>query len=103
MRRSKLEMYERILSVLVYKGPSKKTHIMQRVDVNYKVLKKSIEFLIEQGLVEERIVGEGIAVYATTSRGMVALKNLNELQQVARTLHTLSVSDQSRKDANLFL
>ena len=70
--------------MLVHKGPLKKTHIMHRVNVNYKVLKEYVEFLIEQDLIEERIAEKGRIVYAITSRGVAVLKDLNELQQVAR-------------------
>ena len=39
-RRSRLETYEDILAMLIDEGPSKTTHIMHSVNVNYKVLKE---------------------------------------------------------------
>jgi len=72
--------------MLIDEGPSKTTHIMHSVNVNYKVLKEYVEFLIKQGLVEERIIEKGRIVYAITSRGVAVLKGLKELKQIFPTL-----------------
>ena len=82
MRRSKLEMYIDILKVLAQKGPLKLTHVMYKANVNCSVLKEYLEFLITQGLVEERIVGKRRVVYADTPRGITVLKYFRELKQV---------------------
>ena len=58
MRRSKLEMYVDILEVLPLRGPLKLTHVMYKANVNCSILKEYLQFLIEQGLVEEKTVGE---------------------------------------------
>jgi predicted transcriptional regulator len=62
MRRSKLEMYVEILEVLAQRGPLKVTHIMYDANVNCKVLKEYLDFLIKQGLIEGRVVGSGKVV-----------------------------------------
>ncbi len=82
MRRSKLEMYIAILKVLARRGPLKLTHIMYKANVNCSVLKGYLEFLIKQGLVEERIAGKRRIVYAVTQRGITVLKYFRELKQV---------------------
>ena len=82
MRRSKLEMYVDILSVLSHRGPLKLTHIMYKANVNCSVLKEYLEFLIKQELVEERPVRKNRIVYATTQRGLMVLKYFKELKQV---------------------
>ena len=79
MRRSKLEMYIDILKVLAQKGPLKLTHIMYKSNVNCKVLKEYLDFLLKQGLIEERAVGKGRIVYADTPRGITVLKYFREL------------------------
>ncbi len=56
MRRSKLEIYIDILNVLALKGQLKLTHIMYKSNVNCKVLKEQLEFLIKNGLVEEKML-----------------------------------------------
>lgn len=82
MRRSKLEMYVDILKVLARRGPLKLTHVMYKANVNCSVLKGYLEFLIKQGLVEERTVGKRRIVYAVTQRGITVLKSFRELKQV---------------------
>jgi predicted transcriptional regulator len=56
MRRSKLEMYVDIIKVLAQRGPLKLTHVMYKANVNSGVLKECLDFLLKQGLVEERTV-----------------------------------------------
>jgi len=82
MRRSKLEMYIDILQVLAHRGPLKLTHIMYKANVNCSVLKEYLDFLMKQGLVEERTVGKRRVVYNITQRGITVLKYFRELKQV---------------------
>ena len=82
MRRSKLEMYVDILQVLAQKGPLKLTHVMYKANVNCSVLKEYLDFLLKQGLVEERTIRKQRIVYAVTQRGITVLKYFKELKQV---------------------
>ena len=82
MRRSKLEMYVDILTVLAHKGPLKLTHVMYKANVNCCVLKEHLDFLIKQGLIEERMVKKERVVYAVTQRGITVLKYFKEIKQV---------------------
>ena len=82
MRRSKLEMYVDILSVLGHRGPLKLTHIMYKANVNCSVLSEYLGFLMERELVEERIVGRNRTVYSITERGVTVLKQFGELKRV---------------------
>ena len=81
MRRSKLEMYVAILSVLAQRGPLKLTHIMYKANVNCNVLREQLDFLIKQGLVEERSLRKERTVFAITQRGITVLKYFRELTQ----------------------
>jgi predicted transcriptional regulator len=82
VRRSKLEMYIDTLTVLAHRGPLKLTHVMYKANVNCSVLKEYLEFLMKQGLVEERNIGKRRVVYAITQRGVTVLKYFKELKQV---------------------
>jgi predicted transcriptional regulator len=82
MRRSKLEMYVDILEVLALRGPLKLTHVMYKANVNCSILKEYLQFLIEQGLVEEKTVGKHRVAYAISSKGLIVLKQFRELKQV---------------------
>jgi predicted transcriptional regulator len=55
---------------------------MYKANVNCSVLKEYMEFLIKQGLVEERTIGKRRVVYAITQRGITVLKYFRELKQV---------------------
>ena len=81
MRRSKLESYIDILSVLTHAGPLKLTHIMNKSNFNGNMLNQHLDFLIKQGLVEERTVKKRSAVFAVTQRGLNVLKHFRELVQ----------------------
>jgi predicted transcriptional regulator len=81
MRRSKLETYIDILRVLAHRGPLKLTHIMYKANINCSALKGYINFLIKQGLVEERTVGKDRKVYMITQRGITVIKAFRELKQ----------------------
>ena len=94
MRRSKLEMYVDILSVLAHKGPLKLTHVMYKANVNCSVLKEYLDFLIKQGLIEERTVRKQRIVYAVTQRGITVLKYFKELKQV------LPIVEEARNQAS---
>ena len=82
MKRSKLEMYIDILELLSNKGPLKRTHIMNTTYVNCTVLKEHLDFLIKEGLVEERTIGKSVA-FEVTPRGVNVLKYFGELKQVS--------------------
>jgi predicted transcriptional regulator len=91
MRRSKLEIYVDILNVLAQRGPLNVTHIDYEANVNYTILKEYLNFLMKQGLIEERVVGKDRVVYAVTDRGTSVLKFLRELNKV------LTVIDENGK------
>jgi predicted transcriptional regulator len=81
LRRSKLEMYVDVLKVLALRGPLKLTHIMYKANVNCSVLSEYLEFLLKQGLVEERALKKNRTVYAVTQHGLTVLKSFRELSQ----------------------
>ena len=82
MRRSKLETCLSILETLASNGPLKITHVMQKADVNYNVIKNYFDFLIKQDAVEERYVGRDKIVYAITGRGLYLIRCFKGLNQV---------------------
>ena len=82
MRRSKLELQIDILKALGRHGPLKLTHIMYKANVNCRVLKPYLDFLIQQNLVEEQTFKrkhKTKVVYAITERGLTALKYFREV------------------------
>ena len=81
MRRSKLEMYVDILSVLSQRGPLKLTHIMYKANVNCSVLNEYLDFLMKHELIQERTEKRNRTLYAITQQGITVLKAFRELKQ----------------------
>lgn len=76
-------MYIAILKVLARYGPLKLTHVMYKANVNCSVLKQSLNFLIQQRLVEEQTShkkrGKKRVSYAITEKGRTILQYFREL------------------------
>jgi predicted transcriptional regulator len=87
MRRSKLESYEAILEVLVQK-PLTLDHLGYETSIDCTVLGRFLDFLIKNGLVEERFSNDE-TLYAVTERGVAVFKALNfqkYLEKVAKSI-----------------
>ena len=73
MRRSKLEIHVGILKILASQGPKKLTQLVHKTDLSQSVLKKHLDFLIQQDFVEEQNLGKDEIFYAITGRGLKVL------------------------------
>ncbi len=96
MRRSKLEIYENILESLVNE-PLTIDHLAYQTDLPCASLEASLDFLVQNAVVEERILGNQTQ-YAITDRGIAVLKPLSfekYLQQLTRNLKTVDDAQQS--------
>ena len=76
--RSKLERYIDILKVLADKGPLKLAYVENKVNINCRLLRESLDFLIKQRLVAEQTIKTGRQVFEITQRGIAVLKYFNE-------------------------
>ena len=81
MRRSKLETYVDILQTLAQHGPLKLTHVMYKANLNCNITKENLEFLLQKGLVEEKIAGKRTVVYKVTQGGINVVKYFRELKK----------------------
>jgi len=75
-----MEIHLDVLRTLAQKGPLKLTHIMYKSNVNCCVLKEYLDFLIQNDLVEEKIIKKERIVYKVTEKGLSVLKYFRELQ-----------------------
>ena len=95
MRRSKMEMYIDIVKVMAQHGPMKLTHIMYKANVNCSVLKGTLDFLIEQNLVEEQITvkkrNKTKVRYAVTEKGRVVLKYFSKVDEALQLTEDSSI------------
>jgi len=95
MRRSKLETYESILESLVNE-PLTLDHLAYQTNLNCVSLQTSLDFLVQNGVIEERVLGNETQ-YAITDRGITVLKTLSfekYLQQVTRSIKTMDDASQ---------
>jgi predicted transcriptional regulator len=82
MRRSKMEMYISTLEALAYYGPMKITKITYKAKMNCSQLKEILDSLIEEKLVEERMLRKNKVVYVATPKARTILSYFNELKEM---------------------
>jgi predicted transcriptional regulator len=111
MHRSKLETYQAILEVLA-KKPLTVDRIAYKADLDCAVLRQHLDFLMKNGLVEERMLGKKLQ-YALTERGMTVFKTLDfqkyfrrisstimQIDEAMQTIRDLSNDDKQEKKRN---
>jgi len=95
MRRSKLETYQAILGVLV-KRPLKIDRLAYKVDLDCVALRRNLDFLIENGLVEERFLPKG-TFYDATDRGISVFRTLDFQKYFKKIQDTLIAIDEAMR------
>lgn len=95
MRKSKLETYEAILGALA-KRPQKIDRLAYKVNLDCIILKRNLDFLVENGLVEELFLPKGTS-YAATERGVSVFKTLDFQKCFKKIQDTLIAIDGSMK------
>lgn len=93
MHRSKLESYEAILEALI-KKPLTVDRIAYETTIDCTVLNRRLDFLTENGLVEERPLPKK-TLYAITERGVAVFKTLNFNRYLEKISSTLSAIDEA--------
>lgn len=93
MHRSKLELCEAILEALV-KEPLNIDRIAYKTDVECTVLIRYLDFLIKNGLVQERMLGNKL-LYALTERGIGIFRTLDFQKYLKRISSTLMQIDEA--------
>ena len=93
MRRSKLESYEDVLGALV-KKPLTIDGIAYKTNIDCVILRRRLDFLMENGLVKERILSKKI-LYAITERGIAVFKTLNFQKYLEMVANTIMAMDEA--------
>jgi predicted transcriptional regulator len=91
VHRSKLESYQAILEALV-KKPLSVDRIAYETTMDCNTLNRRLNFLMENGLVEERLLPKK-TLYAITERGVAVFKTLNFNRYLEKISDTLSAID----------
>jgi predicted transcriptional regulator len=81
LRRNNLEVLAKILE-LTEKG-KRKTNIMYQCNLSYPKTDRTINFLLERGMIEKRS-----PLYYTTSKGLEFLMKFRELEQLLKAGNT---------------
>ena len=93
MRKSRLESYEDILEVLV-NTPLTIDHIAYEINMDCTILREHLDFLIKNGLVEER-GSDKTTPYAVTEKGVAVLRALNFQKYLGRISNKIRVIDEA--------
>lgn len=93
VRKSKLGWYEDILEVLVNR-PLTIDQAAYELDMDCTILRKRLDFLIRNRLVEERGSGKTIS-YAITEKGVRVLRALNFPKYLEKITNKITVIDET--------
>lgn len=93
MRKSKLECYEEILGTLI-KKPLTIDSIAYETNMECNVLRRRLEFLIKNDLVEERD-SDRKTLYAITERGVAVFKTLNFQKYLEKVVSNIRIMDEA--------
>ena len=95
MPSSKLEKHVKVLEALVLR-PGKLDSIAYKVKMEVNSVKRCLDFLISNELVEKRRLSGKREIYAVTERGLSVFKTLRTLRYLEKLKKTLPVVDEAR-------
>jgi len=81
LRRGRFEIIGEILSLA--KGGARKTLIVYRANLNFNVVNKYLNLLVQEGLISS---GEGSGKLETTQKGLLFLEAYKNMKGVAKNL-----------------
>jgi predicted transcriptional regulator len=81
IRRSKIEVFADVMKVVAEEQEIRRTRIMYRANLAWKVLKEALDFLEQKGILKSENREAGIFV-SLTAEGYGVLRRLNELEEV---------------------
>ncbi len=81
IRRSKIEVFADVMKVVAEEREIRRTRIMYKANLAWKVLKESLDFLEGKGILksEEKVAGIFVSL---TDEGYGILRRFNELEEV---------------------
>jgi len=97
---SKLDKYLNILEVLVAQ-PRRLDRIAKRTKIESSALKRYLNFLVSNNLVEERKLSSKQIIYAINERGLSVFKTLRTLKYLEKLKKTLPIVEEAREVASV--
>ena len=84
-KRSDIEISADILKVTLKEA--KKSHIVYKANLNFQLLRKHLDHLINSGLIAGS--GNGSNVFLTTDKGMEYIKHFEDLKELQGEVNTM--------------
>ncbi len=81
IRRSKLEVFGDIMKVIADEGEIRRTRIMYRANLAWKVLKAALDVMESRGVIKTEEKPSGVFV-SLTAEGFGALRRFNEVESM---------------------
>jgi predicted transcriptional regulator len=81
IRRSKIEVFADVMKVVAEEREIRRTRIMYRANLAWKVLKEALDFLEDKGILKSEARDAGTFV-TLTNEGYEVLRRFNELEEV---------------------
>jgi predicted transcriptional regulator len=81
IRRSKIEVFADVMKVVASEREIRRTRIMYKANLAWKVLKEALDFLEGKGIIQTVAKESGIFV-SLTNEGYGVLQRFNELEEV---------------------
>jgi DNA-binding IclR family transcriptional regulator len=100
MPSSKLDKYLDILEV-VAEQPQKIDHIAAKVHMEKSELKRRMNFLVLNGVVNERLIDDNLVVYALNDRGYAVFRTLRAFKYFEKLRESLPVIEEAKEIASI--
>ena len=97
IRRSKIEVFADVMKVVASEREIRRTRIMYKANLAWKVLKDALDFLEDKGILKAEAKDSGIFV-SLTDEGYGVLRRFNELEEV----FTRPTVVQSQQEPSIF-
>lgn len=94
IRRSKIEVFADVMKVVAEEREMRRTRIMYKANLAWKVLKDALDFLERKGMLKSETKDSGVFV-SLTDEGYGVLRRFNELEEVF-TRPTVLMSQQEQ-------
>ncbi len=92
MKTSKLETYIDALRVLALKGSLKISSIACELNIDCQEMRRHLDFLLNQCLIDEYRIGSQRSEFSITQRGIAVLKYFKELKQEQPVIEETSIT-----------
>ena len=97
---SKLDKYMKILEAVLDR-PKKLDQISRKTMLEAKTLKRQLQFLVTNGVIEIRGAAPHLVAYAITDRGVSVFKTLRALKYLEKLKETLPIVEEAREIASI--